>query len=109
MRGSLSRGGGLCQGGVSAKEDLCLGGSLCLDGVSVQRGLCLAGSLSRRWWVSVQGGAVSVRKTPPYAKEYSCLYRLGTVNSKSFVGKVLLRIKWKFKLTVYFKHGILGK
>ena len=35
-------------------------------------------------------------------------YRLGTVNSKSFIGKVLLRIKWKFKLTVYFKHGILG-
>ena len=35
-------------------------------------------------------------------------YRSGTVNSKSFVGKVLLRIKWKFKLTVYFKHGILG-
>ena len=25
-------------------------------------------------------------------------YRSGTVNSKSFVGKVLLRIKWKFKL-----------
>ena len=27
-----------------------------------------------------------------------CLYRLGTVNSKSFVGKVFLRIKWKFEL-----------
>ena len=25
-------------------------------------------------------------------------YRSGTVNSKSFVGKVLLQIKWKFKL-----------
>ena len=25
-------------------------------------------------------------------------YRSGTVNSKSFVGKVLLWIKWKFKL-----------
>ena len=25
-------------------------------------------------------------------------YRLGTVNSKSFVGKVLLQIKWKFEL-----------
>ena len=37
------------------------------------------------------------------------VYRSGTVNSKSFVGKVLLRIKWKFELTVYFKHGILGK
>ena len=36
-------------------------------------------------------------------------YRLGTVNSKSFVGKVLLRIKRNFELTVYFKHGILGK
>ena len=26
-------------------------------------------------------------------------YRSGMVNSKSFVGKVLLRIKWKFQLT----------
>ena len=29
------------------------------------------------------------------------LYRSGMVNSKSFVGKVLLRIKWKFESTVY--------
>ena len=36
-------------------------------------------------------------------------YRSGTVNSKSFVGMVLLRIKWKFELTVHFKHEILGK
>ena len=36
-------------------------------------------------------------------------YRLGTVDSKSFVGKVLLPIKWKFKLTVHFKHEMLGK
>ena len=35
---------------------------------------------------------------------HSCCYRLGTVYSKSFVGKVLLRIKWKFELTVHFKH-----
>ena len=32
-----------------------------------------------------------------YLKETK--YRSGTVNSKSFVGKVLLRIKWKFELT----------
>ena len=39
-----------------------------------------------------------------------CLgYRLGTVNSKSFVSKVLLQIKWKFELTVHFKHEMLGK
>ena len=37
------------------------------------------------------------------------LYRLGTVNSKTFVSKVLLRIKWKFELTVHFKHEMLGK
>ena len=36
-------------------------------------------------------------------------YRLGTVNSKSFLSKVLLRIKWKFELTVHFKHEMLGK
>ena len=29
---------------------------------------------------------------------YNSSYRSGTVNSKSFVGKVLLRIKWKFEL-----------
>ena len=28
-------------------------------------------------------------------------YRSGTVNSKSFVGKDLLRIKWNFELTVF--------
>ena len=37
------------------------------------------------------------------------LYRSRTVNSKSFVCKVLLQIKWKFELTVYFKHEILGQ
>ena len=37
------------------------------------------------------------------------LYRLGTVNLKSSVSKVLLRIKWKFELTVHFKHEMLGK
>ena len=36
-------------------------------------------------------------------------YRSGTVNSKSFVSKVLLRIQWKFELTVHFKHEMLGK
>ena len=30
------------------------------------------------------------------------------VNLKSFVNKVLLRIKWKFELTVHFKHEMLG-
>ena len=36
-------------------------------------------------------------------------YRLGTVNSKSFVDEILLRIMWKFELKVYFKHEMLGK
>ena len=31
------------------------------------------------------------------------------VNSKSFVGKDFLRIKWKYKLTVHFKHKMIGK
>ena len=30
---------------------------------------------------------------------FNLLYRSGTVNSKSFIGKVLLKIKWKFELT----------
>ena len=37
------------------------------------------------------------------------IYRSGTVNSKSFVGKDLLRIKWNFELTVHFKHQMIGK
>ena len=32
-------------------------------------------------------------------KDSTMLCGSGTVNSKSFVGKVLLRIKWKFELT----------
>ena len=31
-------------------------------------------------------------------KNNRTMYRSGTVNSKSFVAKVLLRIKWKFEL-----------
>ena len=36
-------------------------------------------------------------------------YRSGTVNSKSFFGKDLLQIQWKYELTVYFKHETIGK
>ena len=39
--------------------------------------------------------------TPVTSLQYlinSQRYRLGTVNPKSFIGKVLLRIKWKFEL-----------
>ena len=36
-------------------------------------------------------------------------YRSATVNSKSFSGKVLLCIKWKFELTVHFKHEMIEK
>ena len=32
------------------------------------------------------------------ATGYGSWYRSGTVNSKSFVGKVLLQIKWKLEL-----------
>ena len=48
----------------------------------------------------------NIVNTEPEPKLYKLLsfqslmeYRSGTVNSKSFVGKVLLRIKWKFELT----------
>ena len=41
--------------------------------------------------------------------EKKYLYRSGTVNSKSFVNKDLLRIRWNFELTVHFKHEIVGK
>ena len=35
--------------------------------------------------------------------------RPGAVNSKFFVGKDFLRNKWKYKLTVPFKHEMIGK
>ena len=47
--------------------------------------------------------------SPKCQKLLNWLYRSDTVNSKSFVDKVLLRIKWKFELTVHFKHQIIGK
>ena len=37
------------------------------------------------------------------------VYKSGTVNSKSFVGKGFLRNKWKYELTVHFKHAMIGK
>ena len=37
---------------------------------------------------------------PEVITSYQLNYRSGTVNSKSFVGKVFLRIKRKFELTV---------
>ena len=36
-------------------------------------------------------------------------YRSGTVNSKSFVGKDFLPIKWKYELTVHFQHEMIAK
>ena len=45
----------------------------------------------------------------PVVKHDHAFYRSGTVNSKSFVCKILLRIKWKFELTVHFKHEMLEK
>ena len=49
-------------------------------------------------------------KTGPITEMHcSNKYRSDTVNSKSFVGKVLLRIKWKFELTVHFKHEMIEK
>ena len=61
--------------------------------------------------VSVWGEGFSVREClcPGGLCPLNCDYRLETVNSKSFVSKVLFRIKWKFELTVYFKHGMLWK
>ena len=31
------------------------------------------------------------------------------VDSKSFVGKDFLRTKWKYEITVHFKHEMIGK
>ena len=49
------------------------------------------------------------RDNKMFTEEFESNYRSGTDNSKSFVSKVLLRMKWKFELTVHFKHEMLGK
>ena len=36
------------------------------------------------------------------------LYKAGTVHSKSFV-KDFLQNKWKYELTMHFKHEMIGK
>ena len=65
-----------------------------------------------RSWPSIEA---SVKVTVIHCQYLSSLrapvqcYRSGMVNSKSFIGKVLLQIKWKFELTVNFKHDIIGK
>ena len=51
---------------------------------------------------------LSIQRRFPYF-ERIFLYRLGTVNSKSFVGKDFLRNKWKYELTVHFKHEMIAK
>ena len=53
---------------------------------------------------AVSGEKVSQHWREAFYHDESChvvygVYRSGTVNSKSFVGKVLLRIKRKFELT----------
>ena len=47
--------------------------------------------------------------TRAFVYQPSMLYRSGTVNSKSFVGKVFLRIKWKFEFTMHFKYEMIAK
>ena len=54
---------------------------------------------------------VGSRSCPPRPRRSATgsSYRSDTVNSKSFVGKDFLRNKWKYELTVHFKHEIMGK
>ena len=49
--------------------------------------------------MSIQIVVVHNLEVNAYIGFTSLEYRSGTVNSKSFVGKVLLQIKWKFELT----------
>ena len=81
----------------------------------VQKILTLSGEV-RICWLKCYNGTCRERLIGSHSSARFCFelsgnsnYRSGTVNSKSFVSKVLLRIKWKFELTVYFKHGMLGK
>ena len=48
-------------------------------------------------WISDHPILLTVNCDDSHSKHSFC-YRSGTVNSKSFISKVLLRIKWKFKL-----------
>ena len=40
---------------------------------------------------------------------FHCFYRSGTVNLQSFIGKDFHRNKWKYELTMNFRHEMIGK
>ena len=63
--------------------------------------MCIAGAAVASWSLAqlVAGWQVWVL----------LLYMSGTVNSKSFVNKDFLQNKWKYELTVHFKHEMIGK
>ena len=52
---------------------------------------------------------ISVFKNGTERSILQTLYRSDTVNSKSFIGKVSLRNKWKYELNMHFKHEMIGK
>ena len=94
---------------------LLLGGA-CMVALGGMRGFCQGGHV----WFFPGGACVGYDEiwsmSGRYASYWNAFllqikisYGSGMVNSKSFVGKVLLRIKWKFELTVHFKHEMLGK
>ena len=55
--------------------------------------------LLRWWYVFIE--KCLVRK--------NIVYRFGRVNSKSFVDKDFFRNKWKYELTMHFRHEMIGK
>ena len=55
-------------------------------------------SLAFHWMRMIAVRSILVKYTVEVPLMLLYMYRLGTVKSKSFVGKVLLRIKWKFEL-----------
>ena len=64
----------------------------------------------QHWFGQIkQGESGSNVYTCSFPANFVLKYRSGTVNSKSFVSKDFLQIKWKYELTVHFKHEMIGK
>ena len=124
-RGVQCRGAcvvGACVVGACMVRRACMAGGTCMAGCvcvcgkgpHAWQGACMAGGMCARdhaWQHAWQGACIvgvcvvgemataadSMHPTGIYS--YTLSLQVGTVNWKSFVGKVLLRIKWKFELT----------
>ena len=114
----VARGHVWLLGGMHGCQGVCMvAGRVCVvagEHVWLPGGMCGCWGCVVGMYVVARGACMGYDEIRSMSGRYTSywnafLYRLGTVNLKSFISKVLLRIKWKFELTVHFKHEKLGK